>query len=312
MSTFWSIWISACVIIVIGGCTWLLLANRKVEVRGEEAESGEVPTTGHIYDGIEEYDNPLPAWWFKSFLGTVIFGIAYFIWFPGMGAWEGAAKYFSDDGKAWTQEVQWERQVAAADEKYGPVFEQFHNTPISELVNNPDALKMASRLFANNCSTCHGTAAQGSYGFPNLTDKDWLYGGEPETIKATITHGRKGAMPAWGEVIGEQGVLDVTEYVLSLSGLEHNEEQVAAGAEVFKATCTTCHGADGKGMKELGAPNLTDDIWLYKSPRFSLRESIRHSVRNGRSGNMPAQQDQLTPAKIHLLATYVYSLSLEE
>lgn len=300
MDTFWTIWISVCVIAVLGGSTWLLLANRKVEVRGDDAKTDEVPTTGHVYDGIEEYDNALPSWWFKSFLGSVIFAVGYLVLFPGMGSWAGVLD--------WTQEKQWEKDVAAAEAKYGPVFAQFSDTPIKELANNPEALKMGRRLYANNCALCHGSDAQGSYGFPNLVDNDWLYGGEPETIKATITHGRQGAMPAWGPVIGEEGVVNVTEYVFSLSGREHNAEQAAAGAEVYKSTCASCHAADGTGNQTLGAPNLTDDIWLYGGSQML----VRHSIRNGRSGNMPAQQDKLKGDKIHLLATYVYSLTNED
>ena len=312
MSTFWSIWISVLTLVVIGGCTWLLFANRKIELKGDEAESGEVPTTGHVYDGIEEYDNPLPAWWFWSFLGTVIFSVAYLIWYPGLGNWEGAAKYFDKDGKPWTQENQWQKEVDKAEEKYGPIYAQFKDTPIVELAKNPDALKMGARLFADNCAICHGIDASGSHGFPNLADYDWLFGGDPEAIKASITHGRQGAMPAWGEVIGEEGVANVTEYVLSLSGQEHDAEKAAAGVEPYNATCTTCHGADGKGMKALGAPDLTDDIWLYHDHRYPLRLSIRHSIRSGRNGNMPAHQDLLREEKIHLLAAYVFSLTNDE
>ncbi len=300
MSTFWSIWISVLTLIVIIGCTWILFANRRVTLRGEEASSDEIPKTGHVYDGIEEYDNPLPAWWFNGFLLTVIFAVLYLIWFPGFGAWKGVGD--------WTSVNQWEEEVAKAEAIYGPVFARYRDVPVAELAKNPEALKMGRRLFSNNCAVCHGSAARGSYGFPNLADSDWLYGGEPDTIKASITYGRQGAMPAWGEVIGEDGVVNVTEYVLSLSGRDHNADQATKGAEVFKATCVACHGADGKGQKALGAPDLTDDVWLYgASPML-----IRHSVRNGRNGKMPAHQDLLKADKIHLLAGYVFSLTQAE
>ena len=310
MSTFWSIWISAISLTVIGGCTWLLLANRKVEMRGDAATSGEVPTTGHVYDGIEEYDNPLPAWWFYSFLFSVIFGLAYLAWYPGLGNWQGLSQY-SPDG-AWTQENQWQQEVDAAEQKFGPIYAKYSEIPVAALAKNPDALKIGSRLFADNCAICHGIDASGSHGFPNLADFDWLYGGDPATIEATITHGRQGIMPAWGEVIGEDNVHNSTEYVLSLSGKEHDAEKALIGAEVFKANCVTCHGTDGKGIKTLGAPDLTDDIWLYKDHRRTLRENIRFSIRQGRSGKMPAQQDLLRAEKIHLLAAYVFSLTHDE
>ena len=304
MTTFWSIWISVITFIVLGGCTWLLLANRKVEVRGDEATRTEVPTTGHVYDGIEEYDNPLPVWWFLSFLLSVVFSIVYLILYPGLGDFKGAL--------GWTQEKQWQAEIDKADEKYGPVYAQYADMPIHEIARDPIGLKMGSRLFEDNCAICHGISANGSHGFPNLADNDWLYGGEPETIEASITHGRQGAMPAWGEVIGEDAVVDVSEYVLSLSGEEHNSQQALAGKAIYTATCSTCHGADGKGIKTLGAPDLTDKVWLYHDYRYPLRLSIRHSIRSGRNGNMPAQQDLLRPEKIRLLAAYVFSLTAND
>jgi len=176
------------------------------------------------------------------------------------------------------------------------------------LAKNPDALKMGVRLFSNNCAICHGADGGGNVGFPNLTDKDWLYGGTPEKILETITHGRKAAMPAWGTLLGEEGVVDVTEYVLSLSGTKHDTEKAEAGAKLFSTNCVACHGADGKGNQLVGAPNLTDEIWLYGGEP----QTIRQTIRSGRNGVMPAQEELLKEDKIHLLAAYVYSLSLEE
>lgn len=296
MSTFWSIWIIFMVVVTIAGCTWLLFATRKVEVT-KETEDGEAPKTGHVYDGIEEYDNPLPVWWFKMFVGTVIFAIGYLTLYPGFGSFPGVL--------GWTQVGQWQEEVTEAEAKYAPIYAQYSEMPVEELIAQPDAMKMSRRLFNNNCSVCHGSDGRGSYGFPNLADSDWLYGGSADEIKASITQGRKGAMPAWSAVIGEEGVDTVAEYVFKLSGREHDEAKASAGAQTFATYCTACHGADGKGMAMLGAPNLTDGVWLYGgSPSL-----VRHSIRNGRNGNMPAQAEKLKAEKIHLLAAYVYNLS---
>jgi len=296
MSTFWSIWIIVMILATIVGCTWLLFANRKVEVT-KESEDGEAPKTGHVYDGIEEYDNPLPGWWFKMFVGTVLFGIGYLVLYPGFGSFDGVL--------GWTQVGQWEEEMAEAEAKYGPIYAQYADMPVEELIANPEAMKMARRLFNNNCSVCHGSDGRGSYGFPNLADSDWLYGGSAEQIKASITNGRKGAMPAWGPVIGDEGVDNVAEYVFKISGREHDAEKAAAGAKTYATYCASCHGAEGKGMTAMGAPDLTDGIWLYGgSPTL-----VRHSIRQGRNGNMPAQADKLKAEKIHLLTAYVYNLS---
>ena len=296
MSTFWSIWIIAFTAITIVGCTWLLLANRKVEV-SDDTKEGESPKTGHVYDGIEEYDNPLPGWWFKMFLGTVIFGVVYLVLYPGLGNFGGVL--------GWTQVGQWEEEVAEAEAKYTPLYEQYSETPVEELIANPEAMKMSRRLFNNNCAVCHGSDGRGSYGFPNLADSDWLYGGSAEDIKTTLVNGRQGAMPALGGALGEEGVDKVAEYVFKISGREHDADKAEAGGQLFATYCVACHGADGTGNKMLGAPNLTDGIWLYGgSPTL-----VRHTIRNGRNGNMPAQADKLKAEKIHLLTAYVYSLS---
>jgi cytochrome c oxidase cbb3-type subunit 3 len=297
MSTFWSVWITACTVIVLAGCTWILFANRKSEVVVKNGENAK--TTGHVYDGIEEYENPLPLWWFATFAGSLIFAVGYFIWYPGLGSYEGMG--------GWTQIGQLEEQQAKADAKYGEIFAQFSEVPVVELATIPEARQMGRRLFVNNCSVCHGTAADGAYGFPNLTDSDWLYGSDPETIKNTITHGRQGAMPAWQDVISDNDTNNVVEYVIALSGGEHDAETALLGGQTFGMFCASCHAVDGKGIKEVGAPNLTDKVWLYGGSRDQLRQTIYY----GRKGNMPAQQDILRADKIHLLTAYIYSLSAE-
>lgn len=298
MSTFWSVWIIVLTLTCIGLVLWVLLANRKVAVRDDvEPEDRK---TGHVYDGIEEFDNPLPKWWFQLFIGTLIFAAIYLIWYPGLGAWAGIG--------GWTSKKQLEHEQENARERHGELFETYAAMPIEELALDPRAMKMGLRLFSNNCAVCHGADGGGAYGFPNLTDKDWLYGGSPEQIKATLVGGRNGNMPAWGSVIGEEKVEAVSNYVLSLSGLEHDEAQAQTGQAVFSQFCVACHGAEGKGNIAMGAPNLTDDVWLYSSEL----DGIMQTIRSGRANVMPAQQEKLRPENIHVLSAYVYSLSLDQ
>lgn len=290
MASFWSLWVIILTSLTIVLITWVLFANRT-------RANPEAKTTGHIYDGIEEYDNPMPAWWFLMFVITIVFGIGYLVVYPGMGNYEGAI--------GWTQVKQHDAEVAAADERYRDMRDRYLAMPIEEIAGDPAVRKMGMRMFSNNCAICHGADAKGAYGFPNLTDKDWLYGGSADAIKASIVKGRQAAMPAWGGILGDQGVADVSAYVLSLSGREVDAAQVEAGSKHYQTYCVACHGVDGTGNPALGAPNLANGIWLYGG---SL-EQISHSVRAGRNGVMPAHEELLTEDKIHILAAYVYSLS---
>lgn len=296
MSAFWSAWVTVITLAVIFGCAWLLFATRKSEKFKETTDQ----TVGHVYDGIEEFDNPLPQWWFYLFVATVIFGLGYLMLYPGLGNFKGML--------GWTSTNQWEAEMQHAEEVYRPVFAKYAALSVEDLQKpeNEAGLKMGQRMFANNCSVCHGSAGTGAIGFPNLTDNDWLYGGDPATIKQTLINGRNGGMPAWGDVLGEDGVRDVASYVMTLSGQEAIAgTDIANGEKQFQALCTACHGADAKGMHALGAPNLTDDIWLYGG---SFNQ-VAHTIRVGRFGVMPAQKDLLSEDKIHLITAYVYSLS---
>lgn len=295
MSTFWSLWVIVLTLACIGLCTWILFANKKVAKR-DDADP-ENKTTGHVYDGIEEYDNPLPKWWFQLFVATIVFSVIYLILYPGLGNWKGVL--------GWTSVGELTASQEKAREQYVESYDVYAKMTVEELSQNPDAMKMGVRLFANNCAVCHGADGGGNYGFPNLTDSDWLHGGTPEQIHSTIVNGRYGNMPPWGPTIGEDGVAAVTDYVLSLSDLEHDSSKVAEGQKIFSTICTACHGEDAKGKIAMGAPNLTDDIWLYDSNR----ETIANTIRNGRVNRMPAQIDLLREDKIHLLTAYVYSLS---
>jgi len=294
MSFGWSLFVIVLIVANIVGCAWLLFANRNVMVDPGQKGRG----TGHDYDGIEELNNPLPAWWTWLFIGTIVFGVGYFILYPGFGAFAGVL--------GWSSAGEAEAASAAAEAKYAPIFDGYLEQPIPSLIDDERAVAMGGRIFANRCATCHGSDARGGPGYPNLTDDDWLHGGAPETIVATIAHGRNGVMPPFAAAIGgDEGVKNVTEYVLSLSGREHDAARAAAGQASFSTICGICHGADGKGNPALGAPNLTDSIWLHGGRRSDIARAIEVGIAN----QMPAHDEILTPGRIHLVATYVYSLS---
>jgi cytochrome c oxidase cbb3-type subunit 3 len=287
----------------------------------EEGES-----MGHTFDGIEELNNPLPKWWSTFFLLTIVWAFGYIALY-GLGNWTGLLGWKSSnqgilniaESKAKTLEylekdsgvlVQYDREVAAADAKFGPIFEAYAARSIEDLASDDEALKVGQRLFIQNCSQCHGSDAHGTTGFPNLADKDWLYGGTPEAIKETVMNGRIAAgMMAWeGALGGDQGVKEVAAYVISLSGRSVDPDLAKAGKGKF-ALCAGCHGPDGQGSLAMGlpmgAPNLTDNVWLYGGSKRVIEESIR----NGRAGVMPPWKDILGEEKVHLISAYVYSLS---
>ncbi|ROQ43069.1 cytochrome-c oxidase, cbb3-type subunit III [Pseudomonas putida] len=302
MTTFWSTYICVLTIGSLIGLTWLLLSTRKGQSKGTTDQ-----TMGHSFDGIEEYDNPLPKWWFWLFVGTLVFSVGYLILYPGLGNWKGILPGYEN---GWTGANEWQKEMDRADAKFGPIFAKFAAMPVEEVAKDPQALKMGGRLFASNCSVCHGSDAKGAYGFPNLTDNDWRWGGDPETIKASIMGGRHGVMPAWAEVIGEQGVADVAGFVLTnLDGRSLPKDakaDVENGKQLFATNCVACHGPQGKGTPAMGAPDLTHpQAFIYGSSYAQLQQTIRY----GRQGQMPAQQDIQGNDKVHLLAAYVYSLS---
>lgn len=304
MSTFWSSWIVVLTLTNLVLLFWILMANRKIKVADDGTNFAEAKKTGHVYDGIEEYDNPLPRWWFGLFLATFVFTAGYLVIYPGLGLWKGVI--------GWTSHNQLQEEQAAAQTTYDSTFGKFVNVPINQLAKDPEAMKMGGRLFLNNCAVCHGSDASGYFGFPNLTDKDWLYGGEPDRIKETITLGRQAVMPPWGTLLGEASVTNVVEFVLKRAGKPHDASKAVLGESIYTANCVVCHSADGKGNQLVGAPSLVDDIWLYGGTPEELPAVLRQTVRNGRNGVMPAHADTLKPERIHLLAAYVYSLSQDE
>jgi len=318
MSSFWSAWITILTIACIVLCTVLLTWNLKNHVGVEEGE-----TTGHEFDGIEEINNPLPKWWTIMFYATIVWSVFYFAAYPGLGNWQGLLGWTSSNQgvkslaeskaaieaqKAAGTPSQLDREYMKADETFAKEFAKYTSRPIEELAYDTQALKVGQRLFLQNCAQCHGSDARGQRGFPNLTDNDWLYGGTVDKIKETLMYGRKAAMPAWGDALGEQGVKEMTAYVLSLSGRKVNDKDAAAGKAKF-GMCAACHGADAKGSLAhnlpFGAPNLTDNTWLYGGSAGTIEQTLL----KGRNGVMPAFKDTLGEDKIHVIAAYVYRLS---
>lgn len=353
MTFFWSSWIT-----ILSIMCWAAILGVLLMVLKYKPELEDDGTTGHAYDGIKEYDKPLPKWWLVIFFGSIAWGVAYWVFFPGIfpSKWEGIATVEVDgETVPWTSKNELYSELESNNKVFTDNFEKNilakadasgatetlaalaelqatmrrSETPpadlqaqidektaelspyVEKLSENPNALKVGSRLFLQNCAVCHGSNAKGAVGYPNLTDNDWLYGGEASNILTTLHKGRVGGMAAWRDQIGEDGVRAVSEYVLSISGnqpdYELDKAQVAQGEAIFNepTNCVLCHGADAKGMTSTGAPNLTDDIWLYGGDRETIRETLRY----GRAGVMPEWETKLGNERIMLLAAYVYSLS---
>jgi cytochrome c oxidase cbb3-type subunit III len=294
-SEFWSWFISLITIAsIVFLFVFLILYSKKKS--GDENE-----TMGHVWDGdLEELNTPLPRWWLYSFIFTIVWGAGYLVFYPGLGSYAGIL--------AWTQANQFEEEMQEAKDKYGPLYEQFKNTDIVTLSKDDAALKIGERLYASYCTTCHGSDARGARGYPNLRDDDWLYGGEPAAIKTSIMDGRSGAMPAWGSMLKDEDVFNVTSYIEQLSGRRVDSMRASLGSEIYNKNCVACHGTDGKGNPLFGAPDMTDDIWLYGGSQKKIMESIKV----GRNGQMPPHKEFLGEAKIHILTAYLYSLSNKE
>lgn len=296
VNNFWSGYI---VVLTVAGlivCVLLLMAmSTKRKPAGTKPE-----LHGHVWDeDLAEYNNPLPRWWIGLFYLTIVFAVVYLVLYPGLGSYAGVSK--------WTSTNQYQAETQLAETRYGPTFNRYLEQGLAVVAEDPAARAIGQRLFLTYCAQCHGSDAGGGIGFPSLRDKDWLYGGEPETIKASIMEGRNGVMPALGSAVGgQEGATQVANYVLSLSGRPHDSIKAIFGKDKF-VVCAACHGMDGKGNKMLGAPNLTDDIWLYGGSQDAIVETIL----NGRKGQMPAHKDFLGEAKVHVLAAYIYSLSVE-
>lgn len=292
---FWSLYVAGLTLVSIVGCGLLLMSmsTRKVATDPDK--------TGHTWDeDLDELNNPLPRWWIWLFWITIWFSVAYLVLYPGLGSWSGSLK--------WTSTGEYASEVKAAESAYGPLYAKFAAADVATLAADPEARIVGQRLFLNYCAQCHASDARGSKGFPNLADADWLYGGDPETIRKSILEGRNGVMPAMGAAVGgEAGAKDVANYVRSLAALDHDKASAARGKEKF-AACAACHGPEAKGNPGLGAPNLTDAIWLYGSSEATIAETIM----KGRSNSMPAHREFLGEQRVHVLAAYVYGLSKQD
>ena len=292
-SNFWSGYVAIITIVSILACLLLLWFSGKAK-----AMTANDNTTGHVWDGdLREMNNPLPRWWVWLFILTIIFAGVYLALYPGLGSSTGTL--------GWTSLGEHQAELDKAQKELAPLYAKFSAMKPDELSKDANAMGIGERLFMNNCSQCHGSDARGSKGFPNLTDGDWLYGGTPEKITETITAGRIGNMPPMAAAVGSSDdVKNVANYVLSLSGSPHDSLRASLGKAKFGA-CAACHGIDGKGNPALGAPNLTDDLWLHGWGEGAIVSMIN----NGKVNQMPAQADKLSAAQIQVLASYVWGLS---
>jgi cytochrome c oxidase cbb3-type subunit 3 len=290
---FWSVYVAGATLIGILACLLLLwvTARKKVAAAGDN-------TTGHVWDeDLREMNNPLPRWWMWMFVISIVFGMIYLAAYPGLGSYKGELR--------WTSTGEHATEMAQAEKELAPLYAQFTARKIEELAGDANAMAIGERLFMNNCAQCHGSDARGGKGFPNLADGDWLHGGSPEKIVETITKGRVGQMPPMAAAVGSpDDVKNVANYVLSLSNSPHDSLRAQLGKSKFTA-CAACHGIDGKGNQAIGAPNLTDDIWLHGWGE----QAVINMINNGKTNTMPAQGGKLTDAQIHVLGAYVWGLS---
>ncbi|MBI2994369.1 MAG: cytochrome-c oxidase, cbb3-type subunit III [Gammaproteobacteria bacterium] len=297
-SGLWAWFIGIATLLSFIAILWLLIWMS----RGKPPPPAEqVQTMGHVWDGdLQEYNNPLPRWWLYMFYITVAYGAVYLVLYPGLAMFGGVL--------GWTEHSQYDAEVQAANDRYRPIYDRFRQVPLAELVNDPEAVKIGERLFSTYCTTCHGSDARGVRGFPNLRDNDWLYGGTAEDIEHTILNGRQGAMPGWEPILGYEGLFQVSEYVQGLSGRAVDSRVAAKGRDIYRQNCAVCHGDEGQGNQQVGAPNLADNIWLHGGSQKRIQETIA----GGRNSRMPPHGEFLGEARVHLLAAYVFGLRVDK
>lgn len=291
VSDFWNLYVVVIVVASILACVVLLVVQGKATFTPGK-------TMGHVWDEtLEEYNNPMPRWWTWMFVITVVFAFVYLALYPGLGNFKGML--------GWTSRGQHEAEVKKMNDTVKPLFDKYMAMDLKAVAGDKQAMEMGKRMYLTYCMQCHGADARGAKGFPNLTDADWLYGGEPDQIKLTISQGRMGVMPPHAQ-LGADTIKDLANFVRSLSGLPNDSVRAAKGKEAFASVrCIGCHGPEGTGMHAVGAPNLTDKVWLYGSSEATIIETIT----NGRQNKMPAWNEFLGDAKVHLLSAYVLSLS---
>jgi cytochrome c oxidase cbb3-type subunit 3 len=294
MSAGWSWFVIALVVLNVVGCVWLIWWTGRRR-SGDPAATD----TSHIWDGdLTEYNKPMPRWWINLFYLTILFSIGYLAWYPGLGTFAGTS--------GWTSAKEHDADKAAEDRKLAATFAPYAGKSIDVIAQDPKALKLGKAIFSNTCATCHGSSAQGAIGYPNLTDDAWHWGGAPEQILESVLNGRQAAMPAWEAALeGPKGVTEVTVHLQSMRGEKVDSALANAGKNRYEAICVSCHGIDGKGNQALGAPDLTDDVWLYGDSNAAVAQSIAQ----GRNGMMPAHLPILGETRARLVAAYVWSLS---
>ncbi len=292
-ASYWSVFVAGFTVVGILACLLLLWITARTKT-APQADN----TTGHVWDGdLREMNNPMPRWWMWLFVITIVFSLLYLVAYPGLGSYPGQL--------GWTTRGEYTSEVEQANRSLEPLYAQFTARKVEDLAGDANAMAIGERLFMNNCAQCHGSDARGSKGFPNLADGDWLHGGSPEKITETITNGRRAQMPPMAAAVGTpDDVKNVANYVLSLSNSPHDSVRAQLGKAKFVA-CGACHGPDGKGNQAIGAPNLTDDVWLHGWGE----QAVMNMVNNGKFNEMPAQSGKLSSAQIHVLAAYVWGLS---
>ena len=297
MSDFWHWYIIILTVGTIAVTVWFLIWSSRIRVDHARKNEEGKETTGHVWDGdLEELNNPLPRWWMGLFWITIVFSIVYLILYPGLGRYEGLL--------GWSQESQYEEEMEVARAAFEDRFAALGALELDELASNPQAVEIGRNLYAHNCSTCHGSDARGAVGYPNLADGHWIWGGSPDQILTSLANGRQAAMPPWGEMLGDDGVLRTAIFVQQLAGQPVDSAMAAAGQQHYNQVCLACHGPEGRGNPILGAPDLTAGVYTYGGDL----ESIQHTIRYGRAGVMPAQLDLLGETRTRLVTAYIMSL----
>jgi cytochrome c oxidase cbb3-type subunit 3 len=295
VSPFWSAWIRSLIVLNLGITLFLFIWGLRVKIPTQaDGTSGHVWAHGVLREGVRN----LPIWWIVLSACMFVCGFTYLALYPGFGGYRGLLD--------WTSHSELAGDTAANELKLGALMNGFSTQTVETLAQDPTATSIGQRLFIDNCAACHGREAAGNplLGAPNLTDDDWLYGGDGKSIMASIRGGRHGIMPPFGAVFGKAGVMNLANYVLSLSGAPHDATKAAAGQALF-TVCSACHGADGKGNMAIGAPNLTDQFWLYGGDPASIERTIR----DGHGGVMPDWRARLSDSEIRVIAAWVYAQS---